>query len=128
MTAKKQNAIDTEKLLKRCAACVASLPEVTIEHTNEHAAFVVADKKFAWFLNNHHGDGIVCICVKVEPELKETLIDMDPAKYLRPAYISRFGWLSIRLDTGSIDWSEIAQRLANSYRIVAPKRLLKSMP
>jgi len=128
MTAKKQNAIDTEKLLKRCAACVASLPEVTIEHTNEHAAFVVADKKFAWFLNNHHGDGIVCICVKVEPELKETLIDMDPAKYLRPAYISRFGWLSIRLDTGAIDWSEIAQRLANSYRIVAPKRLLKSMP
>ena len=127
MTAKKQNAIDTEKLLKRCAACVASLPEVTIEHTNEHAAFVVADKKFAWFLNNHHGDGIVCICVKVEPELKETLIDMDPAKYLRPAYISRFGWLSIRLDTGAIDWSEIAQRLANSYRIVAPKRLLKSM-
>jgi len=128
MTPKKQNAIDTEKLLKRCAACVASLPEVTIEHTNEHAAFVVADKKFAWFLNNHHGDGIVCICVKVEPELKETLIDMDPAKYLRPAYISRFGWLSIRLDTGAIDWSEIAQRLANSYRIVAPKRLLKSMP
>jgi len=127
MTPKKQNAIDTEKLLKRCAACVASLPEVTIEHTNEHAAFVVADKKFAWFLNNHHGDGIVCICVKVEPELKETLIDMDPAKYLRPAYISRFGWLSIRLDTGAIDWSEIAQRLANSYRIVAPKRLLKSM-
>ena len=128
MTPKKQNAIDAGSLLKRCAACVASLPEVAIEPTNEHAAFVVADKKFAWFLDNHHGDGIVCICVKVEPELKETLIDMNPAKYLRPAYISRFGWLSIRLDTGTIDWSEIAQRLANSYRMVAPKRLLKSLP
>ncbi len=125
--APKKKAIDPENLLKRSAACVASLPEVTIEHTNEHAAFIVADKKFAWFLNNHHGDGIVCICVKVEPELKETLLDMNPEKYLRPAYISRFGWLSIRLDTGSIDWSEIKQRLTDSYRIVAPKRLLKSL-
>ena len=127
MTTKQSKSLDAEELLKRCAALVKSLAEVEIEHTNEHAAFIVADKKFAWFLDNHHGDGIVCICVKVDPEAKETLIEMDPEKYLRPAYISRFGWLSIRLDTGTIDWMEIEQRLSESYRIVAPKRLVKAM-
>lgn len=123
MSPKQPDSIDAEDLLKRSVTFVAALPEVQVERTNEHAAFVVADKKFAWFLNNHHGDGMICICVKVEPELKETLIEMDSEKYLRPAYISRFGWLSIRLDKGSIDWSEIGQRLNDSYRIVAPKRL-----
>jgi len=127
MTRKKQNSIDAEDLLTRAAALVKSFPEVRVERTNEHAAFVVADKKFSWFLNNHHGDGMICICVKADPEVKEMLIEMDPEKYRRPAYISRFGWLSIRLDTGSIDWAEIGQRLIDSYRIVAPKRLVKAL-
>lgn len=127
MTPKNQQSVDADELLKRSAALVKSLAEVKIERANEHAAFVVADKKFAWFLNNHHGDGIICICVKVDPEAKETLIEMDPEKYLRPAYISRFGWLSIRLDMGAIDWTEIGQRLIESYRSVAPKRLVKAM-
>ena len=127
MARRKQKSIDAEELLKRAAALARVLPEVRVERTNEHAAFVVADKKFAWFLDNHHGDGIVCICVKVDPESKEMLIEMDPEKYLRPAYISRFGWLSIRLDLGSIDWAEIEQRLTASYRVVAPKRLVKGI-
>lgn len=124
---KKKSSIDAEGLLKRAAALVSSLPEARVERTNEHAAFVVAEKKFAWFLNNHHGDGMVCICVKVDPEAKEMLIEMDPEKYLRPAYISRFGWLSVRLDAGAIDWVEVGQRLTDSYRVVAPKRLVKAM-
>src|SRR4029450_7144174 len=103
MSSKKQNSINAEDLLKRAAALVKSLPEVSIERMNEHAAFVVADKKFSWFLNNRHGEGRVCICVKTDPEVKETLIEMNPEKYLRPAYISRFGWLSIRLHTASLD-------------------------
>jgi len=127
MTPKKRNSIDAEELLKRAAALLSSLPEARVERTNEHAAFVVTEKKFAWFLNNHHGDGMVCICVKVDPEAKEMLIDMNPEKYLRPAYISRFGWLSIRLDAGPIDWVEGKQRLTDSYKIVAPKRLAKAI-
>ena len=128
MTSKKKTSINAEGHLKRAIALVSSLPEVRVERTNEHAAFIVSEKKFAWFLNNHHGDGMVCICVKVDPEAKEMLIEMDAEKYLRPAYISRFGWLSIRLDKGTIDWIEVGQRLTDSYRVVAPKRLVKTMP
>ena len=127
MTPTRGKSTDAEGLLKRASALVSSLSEVRIERTNEHAAFLVADRKFAWFLNDHHGDGMICICVKVDLEAKEMLIEMDPEKYLRPSYISRFGWLSIRLDRASVDWREIAQRLTESYRIVAPKRLVKAM-
>ena len=42
--------------------------------------------------------------------------------------MSRFGWLSIRVDRGAVDWDEIAERLTESYRIVAPKRLVKALP
>jgi hypothetical protein len=98
-----------------------------VDRISGHASFFAANKRFAWFLNNHHGDGMICVCVKIDPELKETLIDMDPEKYLRPAYISRFGWMSIRIDTGSVDWDEIAARLTDSYRIVGPKRLVKAL-
>lgn len=61
----------------KAVALVSSLQEFRVERTNEHAAFLVAEKKFAWLLNNHHGDGMVCICVKVEPETKEMLIEMN---------------------------------------------------
>lgn len=97
-----------------------------MERTHQHASFFVAgNKRIAWFLNDHHGDGMVCLCVKIDPEEKENLLDLDPEKYLRPAYVSRFGWMSIRIDQGEVDWHEIDQRLRESYRRVAPKRLAK---
>ena len=115
-----------EELLDRIESIISDLPEVESNSGGQHASFLVAgSKKFAWFLNDHHGDGMICLCVKADPEEKETLIDMDPTKYLRPAYVSRFGWMSIRLDEGNIDWDEIEQRLCGSYRMAAPKRLLK---
>lgn len=105
-----------------------ALPEVRVSRTGDHGTFFAAGRKFCWFLNNHHGDGMICVCVKVERELKEALIGMDPEKYVRPAYVSRFGWLSIRVDRGAVDWDGIAERLTESYRIVAPKRLVKALP
>jgi phosphoribosylglycinamide formyltransferase-1 len=33
------------------------------------------------------------------------------------------GWIALRLDAGKIDWSEVAELVADSYRLVAPKRL-----
>ena len=117
-----------EELLNRAEELAARLPEVSVETNGQHATFLVAEKtKFSWFLNDHHGDGMICICVRVDPEEKENLLDQDPEKYLRPAYVSRFGWMSIRIDQGEVDWDEIEQRLLDSYRRVAPKRLIKRL-
>lgn len=115
-------------LLSKCETIAARLPETSVEYTDQHASiFVAGNKRIAWFLNDHHGDGMICLCVKVDPEEKENLIDMDPDKYLRPAYVSRFGWMSIRLDNGEPDWDEVADRLRASYCRVAPKRLVNAL-
>jgi len=47
-----------------------ALPEVRVSRTGDHGTFFAAGRKFCWFLNNHHGDGMICVCVKVERELK----------------------------------------------------------
>jgi phosphoribosylglycinamide formyltransferase-1 len=40
-----------------------------------------------------------------------------------PAYIGPRGWVALRLDRGAIDWKEVAELVAGSYQLTAPKRL-----
>jgi hypothetical protein len=119
--------VNAQELFEKAAALAAPLPNAVVERNGKHASFKADGKTFAWFLDDHHGDGIVCVCVKVDPEEKEMLLELDPKRYLRPAYVSRFGWLSLRLDLGRVDWKEIGERLRESYRIAAPRKLVKQL-
>jgi phosphoribosylglycinamide formyltransferase-1 len=106
--------------LTRLASICEAFPEVERERMGVHSRFVVRKKTFAYFLNDHHGDGIVSRCVKVVPGENDELIASDPERFYRPAYLGANGWVGLRLDVGEIDWDEVA---ANSYRLLAPKRL-----
>jgi predicted DNA-binding protein (MmcQ/YjbR family) len=105
------------------AAICEALPEVERERMGEHTRFVVRKKTFAYYLDNHHGDGIVALCVKVVPRENSELIASDPTHFYRPAYLGANGWVGLRLDVDEIDWEEVAAFAANSYRLIAPKRL-----
>lgn len=84
-------------------------------------------KKFAYFRQDHHGDGVIALLVKTTaPEEQAMLIDSDPARYFRPAYFGD-GWVGIRLDLGDTDWDQIEDRLRKSWREVAPRKLLGLM-
>jgi len=109
--------------LARLAALCLALPEATREDLGRHASFRVRKKVFAYFLDDHHGDGIVSVCCKTALGEHRDLAAADPARYYVPAYIGPRGWVGLRLDAGAIDWSEVAERIAESYRLVAPKRL-----
>jgi len=86
---------------------------------------VTGGKKFAYVSNDHHGDGMVSLLVKIGgPDEQAQLIENDPARYYRPAYFGD-GWVGIRLDLGDTDWDDIAERLAWGWRVSAPKRLTK---
>ena len=50
--------------LRQLSKICLSLPEATRRDLNDHADFRVRGKVFAYFLNNHHGDGIVSVCCK----------------------------------------------------------------
>jgi predicted DNA-binding protein (MmcQ/YjbR family) len=99
------------------------LPEATREVMGSHAGFRVRKKTFAYFLNDHHGDGIVSVCAKALPGDNAALISAQPARFYMPAYIGPKGWVALRLDRGAVDWKEVTELVETSYTLVAPENL-----
>lgn len=107
--------------LTRLTTLALELPETTRKIYGSHAQFLVRKKSFAYFLNNHHGDGIVGVTCKVLPGDNKALVDAQPRRFYLPAYIASRGWVALRLDTGKIDWNEVKELLISSYVLIAPK-------
>ncbi len=98
------------------------LPEVVAEG-DRHIRFAVRGRTFAYYLDDHHGDGRIAVCCKAPPGDQEALVSMDPERFYLPAYLARYGWISLRLDLPAVDWNEVSEFVVDSYRLVAPKRL-----
>ena len=116
-----------DRRLVRLSTICAALPETEREYTGQHAMFRVRKKVFAYFLEDHHGDGIVAVVFKAHPGQNQALIDEDPERFYMPSYVGPRGWAALRLDTGEIDWGEVTELVTESYRLVAPKRLAAAM-
>jgi predicted DNA-binding protein (MmcQ/YjbR family) len=110
------------RLARVMQICLA-LPEAIQEPAGSHATFLVRKATFAYYLNNHHGDGIISVCCKVLPGDNEALIAAHPEKFYMPAYIGPRGWVALRLDVSGLDWNEVAELVVGSYQLIAPKRL-----
>ena len=109
--------------LTRLTEIALALPEATRQVYGSHAQFLVRKKTFAYFLANHHGDGIVAITGKVLPGDNKALAEAQPRRFYLPAYIASKGWVALRLDVGKVDWDEVRELLLGSYALIAPKRL-----
>jgi len=101
------------------ALCVA-LPQTEHKPGGDHQTYRVRGKVFAYFLDNHHGDGIVSVCVKSEFGENEDRVRLDPERFYLPDYIGPRGWFGMRLDRGRVVWGEVAEILERSYRLTAP--------
>ncbi len=99
------------------------------EHADQgnHTIYRVRGKVFAYFLDNHHGDGIVSVCVKSERGENVDRARHGPERFYLPAYIGPRGWFGMRLDRGRVAWREVAEVVERSYRLTAPKTLLKKL-
>jgi hypothetical protein len=113
--------------LTRLTKIALALPEATRQIYGSHAQFLVRKKTFAYFLNDHRGDGIVAVTGKVLPGDNKALAEAQPRRFYLPAYIALKGWVALRLDMGKIDWDEVSELLSGSYALVAPKRLAESL-
>jgi predicted DNA-binding protein (MmcQ/YjbR family) len=113
---------EDQRLVRLTKICLA-LPEAARQICGTHAQFTVRKKTFAYFLNNHHGDGIVAVTGKVLPGDNKALAEAQPRRFYLPAYIASKGWVALRLDVGKVDWEEVEELIAGSYQLIAPKRL-----
>jgi hypothetical protein len=104
-----------------------ALPDATRKVCGSHAQFLVRKKTFAYFLDDHHGDGIVAVTCKVVPGDNKALADAQPGRFYLPAYLASKGWVALRLDVGKIDWAEVKELLWGSYELIAPQRLVERL-
>ncbi len=105
------------RLTRLTKICLA-MPDTTRQMMGRHAGFRVRKKIFAYFLDDHHGDGIVAVTCKVLPNDNTALILSNPEKFFMPSYVGPRGWVGLRLDVGKVDWKEVKELAAHSYQLI----------
>ncbi len=109
-----------ERLLKLCE----SLPEITHETVGDgHIALRVRKKIFAYYLVDHHDDGIIAFCCKSTLSEQRRFVRDDAESFFVPAYLGAKGWVAIRLDLDVVDWETVADLARQAYRSIAPRKL-----
>lgn len=116
-----------DKTVAKVSEVCLALPGAERRLSGSHATFLVRKKVFAYFLDDHHGDGIVSVCVKSELGENVDRARRDPKRYYLPEYIGPRGWFGLRLDRGRVDWREVASVVERSYRLTAPKTLVAKL-
>lgn len=106
----------------RVLAICESLPGVTVQD-GQHIAFDVRRKRFAYYLDDHHGDGRLAVNCKAAPGVQDMLVDEDRMRYFVPAYLGPRGWVGMYLDVDDVDWESVRALLVDAYLLQAPKRL-----
>ena len=113
-----------ERLRRSCLA----LPDAWEKMSHGEPTFWVGKKMFASFANadNHHGGGRHAVWCKSNHITQSLLVGRQPERYFVPPYVGPSGWVGIYLDRSPV-WSDVAERLLDGYRLVAPKRLLAQL-
>jgi predicted DNA-binding protein (MmcQ/YjbR family) len=113
------------RLRKLCLA----LPEAHEVEAWGEPTFRVRNKLFAMYAaaGNHHGDGRPAVWCKAGPGNQQLMVAAAPQRFFVPPYVGPSGWVGVFLD-GPVDWAELGGLLADSYRLVAPKRLAALLP
>jgi hypothetical protein len=79
--ARKSEAPGLDEVTRICLA----LPEAERQMRGDHADFRVRGKVFAYYLNSHHGDGIVSVCCKASLGENVDRVSRDPPRFYLPA-------------------------------------------
>jgi hypothetical protein len=111
--------------LSKIREAASALPGTEERLSHGQPTFFVAGKQFAQFRDNHHGDGRTVVCVRISGlDEQAMLLEADPATYSKPAYLP--SWLSINVAGDGVDWDHVGDRIAQSWELAAPRRLLEA--
>jgi hypothetical protein len=112
---------------RRVIDLCSELPGVTSEG-DQHVGFLVRQKRFAWLLEDHHGDGRLALNCKAPPGVNTELAEADPQRYFVPSYLGPRGWLGMWLDVEPLDWEAVERALLTAYGLAAPKSARSAKP
>jgi len=117
-----------DPLLARVRRIALALPEADEKVSHGRPAFFT-HKVFCYFGGSVRVDGEwvahdAAIMMRPDPD-DETALRQDP-RFWVPAYLGPSGWLGVDL-TADTDWQEVAELVDASYRVTAPRRLVKQL-
>jgi predicted DNA-binding protein (MmcQ/YjbR family) len=98
------------------------LPEAHEVEAWERPTFRVRNKIFA-MPRERDGERASIWC-KAAPGVQTLLVTGDPETFYAPPYVGPTGWIGITLD-GNADIDYVTALLEESYRLVAPKTLVR---
>lgn len=108
-------------LSKLRAICLAYAEAIEDSEGVGAPAFKVRQKIFAM---QHRNDDRPSLWCKAPPGIQEVLITSQPEAFFVPPYVGHHGWVGMWLDAGT-DWARLEDLVDDSYRMTAPKRLIK---
>ena len=114
----------SERRRNRLVEICRQLPEVEYENVGDgHISFRIRRKLFAYYLFDHHGDGIIAFCCKSSLNEQRRLVRDDPESFFVPAYLGARGWIAIRLDLDEVDWATVGELARQAFQSIAPRKL-----
>ena len=109
---------------KRLVRICESFPEVVIEPGGEgHLSFRIRKRIFAYYLFDHHGDGMIAFTCKSSLSEQRRLVKNDATSFFVPPYLGSKGWIAIRLDLDEVDWDTVTELARRAYQDIAPRKL-----
>jgi predicted DNA-binding protein (MmcQ/YjbR family) len=111
-------------LINRVRRLCLALPEAFEVEAWEHPTFRVGSGGGKMFCIA--ADDGSSIRIKADPIEREALLEQGDPFYV-PAYVGHKGWLGVQLDDRGVDWDEVAELIATSYCLIAPKRLAREV-
>lgn len=85
---------------------------------------MVRKRTFAYFTDDHHGDGRLALICKAPPGDQTALVSVQPAQYFVPPYLGSRGWVGYWLDTAVVEWPKIVELMTDAYKMTAPRQLV----
>ena len=118
---------DVAQATARLREICTRLPEVTERLSHGSVTFFVRDTRTVCYLSDdHHGDGRLALICAAPPGVQEEVIQSDPDRFYRPAYVGHRGWIGFRLVV-DLDWEEVAGLVDEAFRCVAPVTLVRQL-
>jgi phosphoribosylglycinamide formyltransferase-1 len=123
---------DSRWIEQQVDAIASKLPEVIRGTSHGSPGWKVGGEKngklFGIIADHHHGEDAVGLLVKASgSDEMNALIEAQPDVYYWPKYYGASGWIGIKLNRRDVDWDQVGEWLARSWRAVAPPRLTKLM-
>jgi predicted DNA-binding protein (MmcQ/YjbR family) len=110
--------------IERVRTLCLALPEAFELEAWDHPTFRVGSGRGKIFCTAAK-DGS-SLTLKADPLEREALLAQGEPFFI-PPYVGTKGWVGIRLEQPRIDWEEVAELIAISYCLIAPKRLTEKV-